>query len=749
MYKKIFYKYNIYVLIAYAFIIILTVFFAPSVLVLVVLFLLILLFLWLTLQVIISLSYHLMIFGVKYVSVVNHKSIELPKKKCKIKREEIIFFKIKSLLLSVISAIISVQNQIYVSILIFILIGLLPKKQIGAGESIMAPVVIDQNGKILIEPRDMFDEQVNTHVTIPISNDEVPEEFFTLLLVQEDRDFKNQNNIMPKWNNWNGISIRAFFTGILKGEGGSNINMQLVKNLCFKKGAPRDIQRKFYELLMSYHISRTMNVEEILNKYINNIPFHGEKEYDGLFGASYNVFGRPPKELNQLEQYYLIRSVRRGRGMRIGINDKRNGNLKYLYSRYSDAHNYPLEIKEYELKPILKKYINDGLISEKLYSKMINSYLNFSVKTKIRPLRGPTRHFLNDLIVTNKNGLPLRYNSTINKNVQDIIENTINSYLNQQKRIIKKEKGEIYELKSAVIVADIKKGYVYGHYGGSDPRVDLTNFQNGNPIASLIKPFIFLQYLEGQYSENMSFYDGPLKKLKTPKNADRPYTNRYLGISDILIRSLNAPTVNVRDHINTNVLINDLEKNFKRIGIKADKYALLSEGEYYQDQYNYFLGSRNMTLYNIAQIYQVLFNGGEYVRLSPIISYYDPYLSKEIKYHNDSKRIFDYQNAKYIKDILSKVISTKEGTLHFIKNILPENRKYYGKTGTSEKSIHAYAVISDDRFMIAVQLTYTTERSGIMFMNDNQPVYGGSKNAGKLAASIYRDILPLLERTML
>lgn len=130
---------------------------------------------------------------------------------------------------------------------------------------------------------------------IPISLDEVPEDFIRALLDTEDKRFYEHQGIdfISLTNDTLGL-IGNLLTGEGLGAGASTITMQLARNISFS--LERRFLRKFKEMLLALKIEQELSKDEILELYINVVPF-GKRAY-GAQAAALTYYG---KTLDQLD----------------------------------------------------------------------------------------------------------------------------------------------------------------------------------------------------------------------------------------------------------------------------------------------------------------------------------------------------------------------------------------------------------------------------------------------------------------
>jgi membrane peptidoglycan carboxypeptidase len=121
----------------------------------------------------------------------------------------------------------------------------------------------------------------------------------------EDKDFYKHG----------GISItaimRATFTNLTGGQvsGASTLTQQLIKQVFFAQDAEAnrlDFGRKLKEAILSIEVERMYTKEQILNLYLNTVPYGGRR--NGVESAARTYFGISAKELN-VSQAALIASI--------------------------------------------------------------------------------------------------------------------------------------------------------------------------------------------------------------------------------------------------------------------------------------------------------------------------------------------------------------------------------------------------------------------------------------------------------
>ncbi|MEJ2131084.1 MAG: transglycosylase domain-containing protein, partial [Gammaproteobacteria bacterium] len=138
---------------------------------------------------------------------------------------------------------------------------------------------------------------------IPMPIDAMPELFLTAVLDTEDKRFYDHGGIdLITLMNAGFELVRN--RGQIRGPGGSTITMQLARNISFT--LERTFIRKFKEILLALKIERELDKDEILELYLNVIPF-GKGAY-GAEAAARTYYGRGLSELN-LSQLAMLAGI--------------------------------------------------------------------------------------------------------------------------------------------------------------------------------------------------------------------------------------------------------------------------------------------------------------------------------------------------------------------------------------------------------------------------------------------------------
>ncbi len=150
--------------------------------------------------------------------------------------------------------------------------------------------ILDRNEKLIYE---IYTDKRRT----PIKLSELPSSIKNATISIEDKDFYKHRGF-----SYTGIA-RAVFNTVFKHElqGGSTISQQLVKNGLLTQ--ERTIRRKAQELILTMIIEGIYTKDQILEMYLNTIPYGGTSY--GIEAASETYFKKQAKDLNLAESALL------------------------------------------------------------------------------------------------------------------------------------------------------------------------------------------------------------------------------------------------------------------------------------------------------------------------------------------------------------------------------------------------------------------------------------------------------------
>jgi penicillin-binding protein 1C len=155
--------------------------------------------------------------------------------------------------------------------------------------------IYDKTGQTLLY--ELHGDEKRTLVAIK----DIPDNMKWATISIEDKGFYTHHGVY--WRGW----VRAFVMSILKGQriqGTSTLTQQFVKNAILTN--ERSITRKLKELLLSMQIERKYSKDEILQMYLNEVPY-GSMLF-GVESAAQGYFGKSIKDVS-LDEAALLAAI--------------------------------------------------------------------------------------------------------------------------------------------------------------------------------------------------------------------------------------------------------------------------------------------------------------------------------------------------------------------------------------------------------------------------------------------------------
>ncbi|WP_296325474.1 penicillin-binding protein 1C [Treponema sp. UBA3813] len=409
---------------------------------------------------------------------------------------------------------------------------------------------------------------------------------------------------------------RAAFQNASEGRtvsGASTITMQLARII--KPNQKRNLLVKITEALDALRLEARLSKSEILELYLNNLPFGFNTE--GVASAGRTFFSKEIKDLNELEAACLAVIPRR----------------PSLYNPLTNPENCAKAAFE-----LLQNEENTGLTIEELEKAAAKARLYRY------PFEAP--HFIRYL--SNQSDSPIGKASDIHTTLilslqhraEDMLSRAVERY------------AENRLSNGAILVCDSQTGAIRTWVGSADffdephqGQVDgVLSFQQP---GSSMKPFLYALALESGFSPSSVLPDIPMEfgfeNLYVPQN----FNNRFNGpvrFRVALASSLNIPAVYLLNEIGTEKYL----KKLRDLGFasleKADAGLSLA------------LGGADVSIFEMTQAFSVFVRDGLFLPLYGIEEerFCDRRKSSHAERLSTSpKRIFDMNTARLISDILS------------------------------------------------------------------------------------------------
>jgi len=486
--------------------------------------------------------------------------------------------------------------------------------------------IYDRTGEVLLY--DVFEDIKRTVVPF----DEISPQLKNATIAIEDRDFYNHN----------GIKISSIARAILAnmttgsyGQGGSTITQQVVKlSLLTTK---KDVSRKLKEWVLAVKLDKMMSKDEILNYYLNEIPYGGT-----LYGAeeaSMTFFRKEVKDINLAEAAYLA-------------------SLPQAPSYYS-PYGKNREALDNRKNLVLLSMKDLGYITNEEYETAKNEKVVFAEKND-SGIKAPHFVFYVKELLENKYGEGiiesggLKIITTLDYEMQKKAEDTVKKYAidNAEKNMAEN---------ASLVAIDPKTGQILAMVGSRDyhdkeidGKFNVATSKNRQP-GSTFKPFVYAEsFNKGYTPETILFDTETVFTPSCPLDAGQAYDgcyapNNYDGnfrgpitVRSALAQSINIPAIKMLYLVG----VNDVLVLAKKMGItglnNADQYGLTLA-----------LGGGEVSLVDMTGAFGVFANEGQKNTHTPILEVRNRKGDLLEQYNSYGTEVLPKETARKISSILS------------------------------------------------------------------------------------------------
>ncbi len=453
--------------------------------------------------------------------------------------------------------------------------------------------IYDRTGEVVLF--DFVDKKRRHYIPLP----EISHHLKNATIAIEDSSFYSHKGVRPL------SFFRAALVNLTSlefSQGGSTITQQLVKNSLLT--SDKKITRKVKEILISYKIEEEFEKEEILEFYLNEIPYGGNVY--GIGEASEVFFEKSATELTLAESAYLA-------------------SLPKAPSRYSPYGENKDELEDRK-NTVLRRMFDLSIITEMEYEDAKNENVIFNPQVS-NSIKAP--HFVfhvQNEIENLKNTLPrdisggVSVTTTLDYELQKTLQEIATRYA-----FTNKEKFNAENV--GLIAIDTRTGEILamvGSRGYFDEEIDgkfnvtIAERQPG----SVFKPFAYAAAFDSGYTPDTVLFDVPTQFHEScdPNNftsedecyAPVNYDGEFRGpvtMRNALAQSINIPSVKT-------LYLAGINETFKL----ANAMGITTLTDPLRYGLTLVLGGGEVRLLDVVNAYATFGRGGIYIPHSPIRS---------------------------------------------------------------------------------------------------------------------------------
>ncbi len=561
--------------------------------------------------------------------------------------------------------------------------------------------IYDRTGEILL-----YDMGQNIKRTL-IPFKDISDNVKKAVVAVEDRNFYTHGGfdfeslMRAMW-----VNIKTFSLS----QGGSTISQQVVKNSILT--ADKTITRKLKEVILSIKLDGVLDKNEILNIYLNEIPFGGSLY--GVEEASQSFYRKSAKDLTVAESAYLAAII----------------NAPTFYSPYG-KHKDKLEARK---NFVLREMRSQEQITEEEYTKALKEEVLFNPRENTGGIKAP--HFVFYVIDT----LLEQFGEDALQNAGLKVTTTLDYDIQEAAEAVAKKYGAINQENfnadnNAIVVIDPKTGDILALSGSRnyfDEDID-GNFNAAvayRQPGSTFKPIVYATLFNKGYTPETILWDVPTQfspscpwdKFETDDTCYSPsnYDDLFRGpmkIRDALAQSINLPAVQA----------------LYLAGIKnsisfAEDLGIQSLGDTSRFGLSLVLGGGEVSLLELVSAYSVFANDGVRNPHNAILRVYDARGGAISEHSPSPRRAMPEETARMISSILSDNTARTPAYGPSSTLYIP-SRPVAVKTGTTNDYKDAWIVGYTPNLVIGA------------WVGNNENVPMEKKVAGFIVAPLWRELM--------
>ncbi|WP_414973817.1 transglycosylase domain-containing protein [Kurthia zopfii] len=550
------------------------------------------------------------------------------------------------------------------------------------------------------------------------------------VIATEDEYFYEHDGIVPK----------AVFRGLLQDvsnsatqTGGSTLTQQLIKNQVLTNEV--SYERKAKGLLLAMRLEHFMTKDEILEAYLNIIPYgrnSSGRNIAGVETASNGIFDKSASELN-LPQAAFIAGIPQSpyaytpftqsgqlkdkKALKLGVNRMKTVLFRMhetesiTDAQYKKALKYDItkdfrkrEKQATEKYPYVTYEIEDQ--AKKIMAKIIAKKDGIDTKRLDKESKLQEKYMiLADRELRSKG---YEIHSTINKELYDAMEKVKDSFpyygATYNKTVTDPETGETKTVADPVqvggAVIENETGRLLSFIGGRDFNLENLNHatqakrSNGSTMKPLLVYAPAIEY--GKIGAGSPVADVKLNHGGwEPSNFDVNEQRGIVSARAALTDSLNLPAIRLYAQIMGNRPATFLDQmGFSHLD--ADDYT----------NYSTSIGALKygVTVEENTNAFSTFANGGDFVDAYAIEKIVDRNGKVIYKHKSKKKKVFSEETSYIITDMMRDVL--KSGTGARAKAGLKFSADFAGKTGTSQEYRDVWLVGYNPKITLGVWMGY-------------------------------------------
>lgn len=543
----------------------------------------------------------------------------------------------------------------------------------------------------------------------------------------EDQYFYEHDGVVPK------AILRAMyeeFSGAAIVTGGSTLTQQLIKNQILTNEVSFD--RKAKEILLAMRLEKILKKDEILEAYLNIVPFgrnSSGRNVAGIQAAAEGIFGVPASKLNLAQSAYLA-----------GLPKN-----PFVYTPFNNGGEQKEDISAgiKRMQTVLSRMLSAGSITQTEYDEAIKydikknlttkkqssferyPYLTVEIQRrtvellskleaekdgkKLEKLSPEERKEYEDNARTQVRQKGIKIYTTIDQKVYDEMQKVVkNDHLfgpanqfvyNSNGQQIKLEKPQPEEVGATLI--ENNTGKIISFVGGRDFNREQTNHAMRAPRqnGSTMKPLLAYSYAmeTGKVQPGTIVPDTPINIGGwQPNNYDKDFDG-LVSVRHSLKKSRNIPAI----------------KSYQRVDhVKATEKLIqmgvtsLTEGDRTQPAMALGALDVGITVEENVNAFSTFANSGKFVD-AYMIDRIETNDGKVIYQHkSEPKQVFSPQTSYLMIDMMRDVLSS--GTAAGVPSKLAFQSDWAGKTGTTNEDKDSWFVASNPNVTFGVWIGYDT-----------------------------------------